>query len=108
QRDRGADPEDAHRAPRGVLPSLRELSPRAGPGEPDRRGALHPRRSARVPRRPRRPDCNARGGRRASLAPLAPPTAPRGGGRAPAAAAAMAAALGAMVTRLAKQDPGPF
>ena len=39
---------------------------------------------------------------------LAAPTATPGGGSASAAAAAMAAALGAMVTRLAKQDPGPF
>src|ERR1039457_5262550 len=39
---------------------------------------------------------------------LAGPTAPPGGGGAAAAPAAMAAALGAMVTRLAKQDPGPF
>jgi glutamate formiminotransferase len=39
---------------------------------------------------------------------LAAPTATPGGGSASAAAAAMAAALGAMVTRLAKQDPQPF
>ncbi len=39
---------------------------------------------------------------------LAAPTATPGGGSASAAAAAMAAALGAMVTRLAKQDPGAF
>jgi glutamate formiminotransferase / formiminotetrahydrofolate cyclodeaminase len=39
---------------------------------------------------------------------LAAPTATPGGGSASAAAAAMAAALGAMVTRLAKQDPEPF
>ena len=39
---------------------------------------------------------------------LAAPTATPGGGSASAAAAAMAAALGAMVTRLAKQDPDPF
>jgi glutamate formiminotransferase / formiminotetrahydrofolate cyclodeaminase len=39
---------------------------------------------------------------------LAAPTATPGGGSAAAAAAAMAAALGAMVTRLAKQDPGAF
>jgi glutamate formiminotransferase len=39
---------------------------------------------------------------------LAAPTATPGGGSASAAAAAMAAALGSMVTRLAKQDPGAF
>ena len=39
---------------------------------------------------------------------LAAPTATPGGGSASAAAAAMAAALGAMVTRLAKQDRGRF
>ena len=39
---------------------------------------------------------------------LAAPTATPGGGSASAAAAAMAAALGAMVTRLAKQDPAAF
>jgi glutamate formiminotransferase len=39
---------------------------------------------------------------------LAAPTATPGGGSASAAAAAMAAALGAMVTRLAKQDSTPF
>jgi formiminotetrahydrofolate cyclodeaminase len=39
---------------------------------------------------------------------LAAPTATPGGGSASAAAAAMAAALGSMVTRLAKQDPEPF
>ena len=39
---------------------------------------------------------------------LAAPTATPGGGSASAAAAAMAAALGAMVTRLARQDPEPF
>jgi glutamate formiminotransferase / formiminotetrahydrofolate cyclodeaminase len=39
---------------------------------------------------------------------LAAPTATPGGGSAAAAAAAMAAALGAMVTRLAKQDAGAF
>jgi glutamate formiminotransferase len=39
---------------------------------------------------------------------LAAPTATPGGGSASAAAGAMAAALGAMVTRLAKQDPQPF
>ena len=39
---------------------------------------------------------------------LAAPTATPGGGSASAAAAAMAAALGAMVTRLSKQDPGAF
>jgi glutamate formiminotransferase / formiminotetrahydrofolate cyclodeaminase len=39
---------------------------------------------------------------------LAAPTATPGGGSASAAAAAMAAALGAMVTRLAKQDPAAY
>jgi glutamate formiminotransferase/formiminotetrahydrofolate cyclodeaminase len=39
---------------------------------------------------------------------LAAPTATPGGGSASAAAAAMAAALGAMVSRLAKLDPEPF
>jgi hypothetical protein len=39
---------------------------------------------------------------------LAAPTATPGGGSAAAAAAAMAAALGAMVTRLAKLDGGAF
>ncbi len=39
---------------------------------------------------------------------LAAPTATPGGGSASAAAAAMSAALGAMVTRLSKQDPGAF
>ena len=39
---------------------------------------------------------------------LAAPTATPGGGSASAAAAAMAAALGCMVTRLAKQDPDSF
>ncbi len=39
---------------------------------------------------------------------LAAPTATPGGGSASAAAAAMGAALGAMVTRLSKQDPGGF
>jgi glutamate formiminotransferase/formiminotetrahydrofolate cyclodeaminase len=39
---------------------------------------------------------------------LAAPTATPGGGSASAAAAAMAAALGAMVMRLSKQDPGAF
>jgi glutamate formiminotransferase len=39
---------------------------------------------------------------------LAAPTATPGGGSASAAAAAMAAALGSMVTRLAKQDPEAF
>jgi len=39
---------------------------------------------------------------------LAAPTATPGGGSASAAAAAMAAALGAMVTRLVKQDPAAF
>lgn len=39
---------------------------------------------------------------------LAAPTATPGGGSASAAAAAMSAALGAMVTKLAKQDSSPF
>jgi len=39
---------------------------------------------------------------------VAAPTATPGGGSASAAAAAMAAALGAMVTRLARQHPEPF
>jgi formiminotetrahydrofolate cyclodeaminase len=39
---------------------------------------------------------------------LAAPTATPGGGSASAAVAAMAAALGSMVTRLSKQDPGAF
>src|SRR5205807_10627841 len=39
---------------------------------------------------------------------LAAPTATPGGGSASAAAAAMAAARGAMVTRLAKLDPGVY
>jgi glutamate formiminotransferase / formiminotetrahydrofolate cyclodeaminase len=50
----------------------------------------------------------ARSGLPEFLDALAAPTATPGGGSASAAAAAMAAALGAMVTRLAKQDPGPF
>ncbi len=50
----------------------------------------------------------ARGGLPEFLDALAAPTATPGGGSAAAAAAAMAAALGAMVTRLAKQDPGAF
>ena len=50
----------------------------------------------------------ARGGLPEFLDALAAPTATPGGGSAAAAAAAMAAALGAMVTRLAKQDTGPF
>jgi glutamate formiminotransferase/formiminotetrahydrofolate cyclodeaminase len=49
-----------------------------------------------------------RGGLPEFLDALAAPTATPGGGSASAAAAAMAAALGSMVTRLAKQDPGPF
>ena len=48
----------------------------------------------------------ARGGLPEFLDALAAPTATPGGGSASAAAAAMAAALGAMVTRLSKQDPG--
>src|SRR5262249_28443039 len=50
----------------------------------------------------------SRGGLPEFLDALAAPTATPGGGSASAAAAAMAAALGAMVTRLAKQDPRPF
>ena len=50
----------------------------------------------------------ARSGLPEFLDALAAPTATPGGGSASAAAAAMAAALGAMVTRLAKQDPEPF
>ena len=50
----------------------------------------------------------ARSGLPEFLDALAAPTATPGGGSAAAAAAAMAAALGAMVTRLAKQDPGTF
>lgn len=50
----------------------------------------------------------SRGGLPDFLDALAAPTATPGGGSASAAAAAMAAALGAMVTRLAKQDPAPF
>ena len=50
----------------------------------------------------------ARGGLPEFLDALAAPTATPGGGSASAAAAAMAAALGAMVTRLAKQDSGAF
>ena len=51
---------------------------------------------------------SSRGGLPDFLDALAAPTATPGGGSASAAAAAMAAALGAMVTRLAKQDPTPF
>ncbi len=50
----------------------------------------------------------ARSGLPEFLDALAAPTATPGGGSASAAAAAMAAALGAMATRLAKQDPCPF
>src|SRR6266436_5151763 len=50
----------------------------------------------------------SRGGLPEFLDALAAPTATPGGGSAAAAAAAMAAALGAMVTRLAKQNPAPF
>jgi len=50
----------------------------------------------------------ARSGLPEFLDALAAPTATPGGGSASAAAAAMAAALGSMVTRLAKQDPGAF
>ena len=51
---------------------------------------------------------SARTGLAEFLDALAAPTATPGGGSASAAAAAMAAALGAMVTRLAKQDSTPF
>jgi glutamate formiminotransferase / formiminotetrahydrofolate cyclodeaminase len=50
----------------------------------------------------------ARSGLPEFLDALAAPTATPGGGSASAAAAAMAAALGAMVTRLAKQDPAAY
>jgi glutamate formiminotransferase len=50
----------------------------------------------------------ARGGLPEFLDALAAPTAAPGGGSASAAAAAMSAALGAMVTRLAKQDSAAF
>jgi glutamate formiminotransferase len=50
----------------------------------------------------------SRGGLPEFLDALAAPTATPGGGSASAAAAAMAAALGAMVTRLAKQDSSGF
>jgi formiminotetrahydrofolate cyclodeaminase len=50
----------------------------------------------------------ARGGLPEFLDALAAPTATPGGGSASAAAAAMSAALGSMVTRLAKQDSGAF
>jgi len=50
----------------------------------------------------------ARSGLPEFLDALAAPTATPGGGSASAAAAAMAAALGAMVTRLAKLDSTPF
>jgi glutamate formiminotransferase/formiminotetrahydrofolate cyclodeaminase len=50
----------------------------------------------------------ARSGLPQFLDALAAPTATPGGGSAAAAAAAMAAALGAMATRLARQDSGPF
>jgi glutamate formiminotransferase / formiminotetrahydrofolate cyclodeaminase len=50
----------------------------------------------------------ARSGLPEFLDALAAPTATPGGGSASAAAAAMAAALGAMVTRLAKLDPSAF
>ena len=50
----------------------------------------------------------SRGGLPEFLNALAAPTATPGGGSASAAAAAMAAALGAMVTRLAKQDSSAF
>jgi glutamate formiminotransferase len=50
----------------------------------------------------------ARSGLPEFLDALAAPTATPGGGSASAAAAAMSAALGAMVTRLARLDPEPF
>jgi glutamate formiminotransferase / formiminotetrahydrofolate cyclodeaminase len=50
----------------------------------------------------------SRGGLPEFLDALAAPTATPGGGSAAAAAAAMAAALGSMVTRMAKQDAAPF
>jgi glutamate formiminotransferase len=50
----------------------------------------------------------ARSGLPEFLDALAAPTATPGGGSASAAAAAMSAALGAMVTRLAKLEPAPF
>ncbi|MDR3701865.1 MAG: glutamate formimidoyltransferase [Candidatus Sulfopaludibacter sp.] len=50
----------------------------------------------------------SRGGLPEFLDALAAPTATPGGGSASAAAAAMAAALGSMVTRMAKQDAAPF
>src|SRR5215471_3020772 len=50
----------------------------------------------------------ARGGLPEFLDALAAPTATPGGGSASAAAAAMSAALGAMVTRLAKLDPSRY
>jgi len=50
----------------------------------------------------------SRGGLPEFLDALAAPTATPGGGSASAAAAAMGAALGAMVTRLAKQDSSAF
>ncbi|MBS1854825.1 MAG: glutamate formimidoyltransferase [Acidobacteria bacterium] len=51
---------------------------------------------------------SGRGGLPEFLDALAAPCATPGGGSASAAAGAMAAALGAMVTRLAKQDPAEF
>ena len=51
---------------------------------------------------------SARSGLPEFLDALAAPTATPGGGSASAAAAAMSAALGAMVTRLARLDPQPF
>src|SRR5206468_8791079 len=50
----------------------------------------------------------ARGGLPEFLDALAAPTATPGGGSAAAAAAAISAALGSMVTRLAKLDSTPF
>jgi glutamate formiminotransferase / formiminotetrahydrofolate cyclodeaminase len=54
------------------------------------------------------PATSSRGGLPEFLDALAAPTATPGGGSASAAAAAMGAALGAMVTRLAKQDSASF
>ncbi|MGA2149793.1 MAG: cyclodeaminase/cyclohydrolase family protein [Bryobacteraceae bacterium] len=51
---------------------------------------------------------SARGGLPQFLDALASPSATPGGGSAAAAAGAMAAALGSIVTRLAKLDPAPF
>ncbi|MGA2113915.1 MAG: cyclodeaminase/cyclohydrolase family protein [Bryobacteraceae bacterium] len=51
---------------------------------------------------------SVRGGLPEFLDALASPAATPGGGSAAAAAGAMAAALGSMVTRVAKLDPAPF